>query len=115
MICDNFEVSFQSLLAILKELIGVRYIVQVFCSIWGQVWDGATLVLRIAGEQLMQLFKIVEASFDTVLLFGVIEIADPVLGFYFIKCRRTRPRLLRMEARNSDDNLVLGHCDPSIA
>lgn len=64
----------------------------------------------------MQLFKIVEASFDTVLLFGVIEIADPVLGFYFIKCRRTHhPCLLRMEARNSDDNLVLGHCDPSIA
>jgi len=64
----------------------------------------------------MQLLKIVEASFDTVLFIGVIKVADyPVLGFYFIKCRRTRPRLLRMEARNSDDNIILGHCDPSIA
>ena len=71
--------------------------------------------MRIAGEQLMQLLEIVEASFDTVLLIWVIKVADPVLGFYFIKCCRTRPRLLRMEARNSDDNIVLGHCDPSIA
>jgi hypothetical protein len=65
----------------------------------------------------MQLLEIVEASFDTVLLIWVIKVADPVLGLYFIKCRRTHqlPRLLRMEARNSDDNIVLGHCDPSIA
>lgn len=67
MIGDDFEVSFQSLLAFLKELISMREIVTVCLGVGRQIWDGATLVFRVASEQLMQLFEIVEASFDTVL------------------------------------------------
>lgn len=67
MIGDDFEVSFQSLLTFLKELIRMREVVTVCLGVGGQIWDGATLVFRVASEQLMQLFEIVEASFDTVL------------------------------------------------
>lgn len=64
---DDFEVSFQSLLTFLKELIRMREVVTVCLGVGGQIWYGATLVFRVASEQLMQLFEIVKASFDTVL------------------------------------------------
>ena len=67
MIGDNFEVSFQSLLAFLEELIRMLEVVTVCLGVGRQIWDGATLVFWVASEQLMQLFEIVEASFDTVL------------------------------------------------
>ena len=93
----------------------MREIVTVCLGVGWQIWDGATLVFRVASEQLMQLFEIVETSFDTVLFLGLVEVADLVLCFYFIICCRTRPGLLRMKTRNSDDNVVLGHRDPSVA
>lgn len=64
---DDFEVSFQSLLAFFKELIRMKKVVTVCIDVVGQFWDGATLVFWVASEQLMQLFEIIEASFDTVL------------------------------------------------
>jgi len=112
---DDFEVCFKSLSTFLKELICMWKVVTVCLGVGWQLWDGATLVFWVVSKLLMQLFEIIEASLDTVLFLGRVQVADPVLCFYFVKCRRARPGLLSMETRNSDDNFVLGHRDPSVA